>query len=159
MGAIYSRICRTFLFHVVCVCGMCGGLDDQLTNVALTLSRFHPGWMCISRGGKCGVFLSKSGTHTDFQGRSTMSCETPFHADLQWSVIFVCFVKASCDWCMLFLFIQPCEGVPQNYVQPRAPLRRRWMLESRKIFVAYRVGRGLASFVLNIGIGWRRMVS
>jgi hypothetical protein len=31
--------------------------------------------------------------------------------------------------------------------------------ESRKMFIAYRVGRGLASFVLNVGTGRRGMVN
>lgn len=44
VGAFYSRICRTFTWFmfVNCVCGMCVILDDQLTNIAFTLSRFHP---------------------------------------------------------------------------------------------------------------------
>jgi hypothetical protein len=44
---------------VKCVCDVCAILEDQLTDLASIWRKFHPQWISLSCGGKCGIYPSK----------------------------------------------------------------------------------------------------
>jgi len=62
-------------------------------DLALTLCHFHPCWMSVSCGGRCGVSSSKSGIDdTNFQRWEAWLCRTPICTDLKWDIIFTHFL-------------------------------------------------------------------